>query len=224
VQLVLASASPRRAELLTAAGFLFETVAVDIDEQARAGEDPAQYVERLAREKSARGLAVFVERQARDPDPAKAADRAGWSGGSSLSRARADIVVLGADTTVVVRGAILGKPSSTADAARMLRELSGRAHRVMTGVSLRPNSGPEVAEVVTTAVEFATLTADDIDWYVRTGEGVDKAGAYAIQGLASRFVARIDGSYANVVGLPVATVFALARRSGWALVDAAVCR
>jgi septum formation protein len=117
---------------------------------------------------------------------------------------------------VVVDNAILGKPAGAADAAQMLRLLSGRRHQVLTGVSLRRNVF-EIGRVETTAVEFSRLSDDDIAWYVASREGLDKAGAYAIQGLASRFVPRIDGSYSNVVGLPVAAVVELLGEiaSGW---------
>lgn len=173
--LILASASPRRAELLLAAGIPFTTRPVEVDEQPRDGESPRGYVLRVAAEK-ARAC----------PGPPGA-------------------VVLAADTAVIAAAHILGKPVDAADAARMLRLLSGRAHLVLTGVVLRLGDR-EVAAVESTAVTFAPLTDDDIAWYVGTGESSDKAGAYAVQGLASRFVDRIDGSYANVVGLPVATV------------------
>ena len=177
MRLVLASASPRRADLLRAAGFAFETAVVELDESVRPGEMPEEYVRRLAMEKSARALEMLA----------------------------GEIVVLGADTAVVIDGCILGKPRDDDDAAAMLRTLSGRAHEVMTGVSLR--SGVlEAGRVVTTTVEFSALTEADIKWYVNSGEGRDKAGAYAIQGLASRFIPRIQGSYANVVGLPIAAV------------------
>jgi septum formation protein len=213
VRLVLASASPRRAELLRAAGFSFETVVADVDERAHDGENPATYVRRLAADKSAAALAAL-------------ASTPRVSAGSSLD----DIVVLGADTVVVVSRvprvprvpsvsgvsglpgdagvATFGKPRDDFDAAAMLRRLSGRWHEVMTGVSLR-RGAYEVGRVETTRVEFAPLTEADIAWYVASAEGRDKAGAYAIQGLASRFIPRIDGSYANVVGLPVATVYSL---------------
>jgi septum formation protein len=181
VRLILASASPRRAELLRAAGFAFDIVAADIDERARDGEDAATYVRRLAAEKSA---AVMKP------------------------RTDSDTIILAADTAVVVDGEILGKPRDDADAARMLRCLSGRWHQVMTGISLR-TSTHELGAVETTRVEVASLSDADVSWYVASGEGRDKAGAYAIQGLASRFIPRIDGSYANVVGLPVAAVVAL---------------
>jgi septum formation protein len=181
VRLILASASPRRAELLRAAGFEFDVVTTDVDESVHDGESPQQYVRRLAAEKSA-----------------------------AASRGRGDRVILGADTTVVVDGAILGKPIDDEDAAAMLRRLSGRTHEVMTGISLR-RGAYELGRVDSTRVDVVALSDADIAWYVASGEGRDKAGAYAIQGLASRFIPRIVGSYANVVGLPVAAVEELLR-------------
>jgi septum formation protein len=182
--LILASASPRRAELLRQAGIAFEVMPADVDESTVAGERPADYVRRLA---EAKAMAV-----------------AGRVGGA---------LVLAADTTVVAGGEILGKPVDIADARRMLRALSGRTHDVLTAVTLGRRS-PAVLEtdVAITTVEFASVSEAEIEWYVGTGEPMDKAGAYAIQGLASRFVTRIAGSYSNVVGLPVALVYALLRR------------
>ena len=181
MRLVLASASPRRADLLRAAGFDFEVVLVDVDERVRPGEEPGDYVRRLASEKSARG----VERISAH-----------------------DAVVLGADTTVVLDRGILGKPADDREAAAMLRSLSGRRHEVLTGVSVR-RAGREAGRVETTAVHFAALTDADIAWYLASGEWRDKAGAYAVQGLASRFIPRLEGSYSNVVGLPIAAVVEL---------------
>jgi septum formation protein len=195
MRLILASASPRRAELLTAAGFPFEVLAVDVDERVRAAEPPGDYVCRLASEKSARALDVVSP-------PAEA---------GRPDRRSSGLLVLGADTAVVVDGEILGKPADSDAAKAMLTRLSGRSHQVMTGVSLRSCSR-EVGGVETTTVWFSTLDARRIAWYVGTGEGADKAGAYAIQGLASRFIPRIDGSYTNVVGLPVALVAAMIER------------
>lgn len=177
VRLILASASPRRAELLRAAGFTFDTLVVDVDERVRDGERPDEYVRRLAMEKSARALAIIRE----------------------------NVVVLGADTAVVVDGVILGKPAGDAEAREMLRRLSGRPHEVLTGISLRWTAG-EAGSVECTRVWFNALSDADIAWYLQSGEGRDKAGAYAIQGLASRFIPRIEGSYSNVVGLPIACV------------------
>ena len=175
-QIVLASRSPRRAELLTAAGIPFEVLAADIDETPHDGEPPHKYVERLAIEKARAVLDL-----------------------------RPDALVLGADTTVTIDGHILGKPADEQDATRMLQLLRGRAHDVHTGVSLISAAGIKSA-VDTTRVWFAPMTDADISWYVATGEPVDRAGAYAIQGFASRFIPRIEGSYSNVVGLPVALV------------------
>jgi septum formation protein len=170
---VLASASPRRADLLAAAGLTFEVRPVEVDERPVDGEDPGVYALRVALDK-ARAC------------PASPGD-----------------VVLAADTVVVVGGLILGKPADDRDAARMLGLLSGRVHDVLTAVVVRSGER-EAAAVESTAVTFVSLTEDDIAWYVASGEPRDKAGAYAVQGLASRFVARIDGSYSNVVGLPIA--------------------
>ena len=181
MRIILASASPRRAELLRAAGCDFEILATHVDESIRDGEAPDRYVRRLAADKSAAAMARLPGQ---------------------------DCLVIGADTTVVVGGEILAKPLDDRDASLMLRRLSGRRHTVLTGVSLR-RGAHELGRVETTAVEFAALSEDEIAWYVASGEGQDKAGAYAIQGLASRFIPRIDGSYSNVVGLPVACVFEL---------------
>jgi len=173
---ILASRSPRRAELLAAAGISFEVVAADIDETPQAHETPAAYVERLAIDKA---RAVFARRP--------------------------EARVLGADTTVTIDGEILGKPVDDADALRMIRLLNGRPHEVHTGVALVSAAGVRSA-VDTTRVWFSMMTDEDISWYVSTGEPADRAGAYAIQGLASRFIPRIEGSYSNVVGLPLALV------------------
>jgi septum formation protein len=186
MRLILASGSPRRAELLTAAGFAFEIVVADVDERVHAGESAEAYVRRLAAEKA--------------------------SVASGFSRTN-DVVVLGADTAVVVDGEILGKPRDDNDAAAMLRRLSGRRHEVMTGVSVRQGSR-ELGRVDTTAVFFAELRDEDVAWYVESGEGRDKAGAYAIQGLASRFILRVEGSYSNVVGLPIRTIVELLAQLG----------
>jgi septum formation protein len=197
VRLVLASASPRRAELLRAAGFVFDTLAVAVDERVRPGESPDAYVRRLAMEKSGRAVALVASRT--------------WTGECSREGPGDPVVVLGADTAVIIDGEILGKPRDDRDAEWMLRRLSGRRHEVMTGVSLR-RGVVELGTVVSTAVECQALTDSDVAWYVASGEWRDKAGAYAIQGLASRFIPHIEGSYSNVVGLPVACVFELFER------------
>lgn len=175
-QIILASRSPRRAELLAAAGIPFEVLAADIDETPREGEDPAAYVERLAIEKARAVLAL-----------------------------RPGAVVLAADTTVTIDGLILGKPVDEQEATEMLQRLRGRVHEVFTGVALADAASVQSA-VERTLVWFSLMTDEDISWYVASGEPVDRAGAYAIQGLASRFIPRIEGSYSNVVGLPVALV------------------
>jgi septum formation protein len=176
--LILASASPRRAELLRAAGYSFETVVADVDERRNGGESPSIYVRRLAAEKSAAALAIV-----KDPDA----------------------IILGADTTVVVDGDVLAKPTDDEEAETMLKRLSGRAHDVLTGVSVRRGAF-EMGRVESTRVHFVSLSSDEVAWYVASGEGRDKAGAYAIQGLASRFIPRIEGSYSNVVGLPIPSI------------------
>ena len=119
-----------------------------------------------------------------------------------------EVVIVGADTSVVIGGAILGKPVDDRDAAAMLRRLSGQRHEVLTGISVRRGAS-ELGSVEATTVEFSMLSEADIAWYVASGEGRDKAGGYAIQGLASRFIPRIEGSYSNVVGLPVAALYTL---------------
>jgi septum formation protein len=176
---VLASGSPRRAQLLALLGVAFEVRPADLDESVLSGEDAMVYVERLARAKAAAAAGV------------------------------GDLVIA-ADTTVELDGEILGKPIDADDAARMLRLLSGRAHRVHTGLAVAERS-----MVVTTVVRFVELTDADIAWYVGTGEPLDKAGAYAIQGAGGAFVAAIDGSASNVVGLPLAELIVLLRAAGF---------
>jgi len=200
VRLILASASPRRAELLRAAGYAFEAHPVDIDESQQDGESPPAYVERLAQEKAMRALAELQG----PPEGGPHVVHQGSAVASGFSRTSA-FLVLGADTAVVVGDVILGKPRDAEDAARMLRLLSGRTHQVMTGVCLR-TADKMLSHVEMSDVTFARLSEDQIAWYVGSGEGRDKAGGYAIQGLASRFVPRIDGSYSNVVGLPIAII------------------
>ena len=207
--LVLASASPRRRELLTQAGFTFEVRPAHIPEEPRVGEDPIAYVVRLAREKAE---AVYAEamRSATAPrgHPPSTTLRSAQDDSPSLGAQDDNLVVLGADTTVVLDGLILGKPEDAADAARMLRLLSGRTHRVITGVALVTAKRTEVAAEVT-AVKFLTLSDEEIAAYIATGEPMDKAGAYAIQGRAAKWIPRIEGDYFNVVGLPIALVSTL---------------
>lgn len=189
--LILASASPRRRELLTQVGFSFEVRPAHIPEDPRDGEDPIAYVTRLAREKAE---AVFSEITR--------------NGSEKFGADGEPLAVLGADTTVTLDNHILGKPEDAADAARMLRMLSGRSHHVITGVAVVTAGGVEVAAEVT-AVRFLTLTDEEIAAYVATGEPIDKAGAYGIQGMAARWIPRVEGCYFNVVGLPLALVCTL---------------
>jgi|SRR5579863_7500856 len=193
--IVLASASPRRQELLRNAGIPFEAQPTNIPEVPQPGEAPHAFAERMAREKA---LAVF--------------------------RLRPNDFVLGADTIVVVDGEILGKPRDGADAVRMLRLLSYRTHQVVTGVCLagprlrteerKTEVGFKDVRSETTLVTIEALSHDDIHAYIATGEPMDKAGAYAIQGRASRWVSRIEGDYFNVVGLPVSLVYKMLREHG----------
>jgi septum formation protein len=187
VNLVLASASPRRRELLAGLGLQFTVRPADVDETPRDGEDPGAYVLRLAQEKAA---AV-----ARDQEE----------------------LVLAADTTVVVDGEILGKPSDEEDARRMLRRLSGREHEVLTGLALCEAGGRDASSVERSRVRMAALSEDEIAWYAASGEPLDKAGAYAIQGLGSLFVEAVAGNYSNVVGLPVPAVYRLFAALGYDL-------
>jgi septum formation protein len=180
--LVLASASPRRRALLAQCGYSFDVLPADVDESVHEGEDPVAYVIRLAAEKA---QAVH--------------DRLHQEGHSNKR------MVLGADTTVIVDAQILGKPADAADATRMLRLLSGRAHVVATGVALATAQGVTAAAELTT-VYFSTMSEAQMAAYIATGEPMDKAGAYGIQGHAARFIPRIEGCYFNVVGLPLARV------------------
>jgi septum formation protein len=208
--LILASASPRRRELLAQAGYTFEVRPAHIPEDPLPGEDPIVYVTRLAREKAE---AVFREMSA--VNRGLSLSGASLSGASFQNKCLDGQSVLGADTTVTLDGAILGKPADAEDAARMLRLLSGRTHRVITGVALVTAQGTEVAAEVT-AVRFLTLSDEEIRAYVATGEPMDKAGAYGIQGRAARWIPRIEGCYFNVVGLPLALVSSLLESAGLA--------
>ncbi len=187
MKLILASASPRRAEILRNAGFEFEVYPAHVDEARIPGESPEDYVRRLA-----------------DAKARLAAEHA--------ARKHTRAIIIGADTAVVAAGELLGKPSGIEDAGRMLRLLSGRTHDVLTGVSvLRVPEGSSALHVETTRVTFLELSNNDIDDYIATGEPFDKAGAYGIQGIGGRFVARIEGCYFNVMGLPLARVASLIR-------------
>ena len=186
-RLILASASPRRRELLTQAGYVFDVEPAEIDETPHAQETPGAYVQRLAEEKAQAVLAKH----------------AAFHGKLS---------VLGADTTVVCGGEILAKPESAADARRMLRLLSGRTHQVLTGVAAATREGI-VSAVESTEVVFAEIPEAELERYCATAEPLDKAGAYGIQGYAARWIPRIEGDYFNVMGLPIARVVRLMEQS-----------
>lgn len=187
-KLILASTSPRRAEILTAVGWEFEKHAADIDETEFSGENPADYVQRLAREKA---FAVAGNYQ--------------------------DALILGADTTVVIENQIIGKPKDSDDARRMLRMLSGNWHEVLTGVALVKVAEGKFATKVglqNTRVKFAEMSEAEIEFLIENGSPLDKAGAYAVQAQAALFIERIEGDYWNVVGLPVSLVYDLVSRQG----------
>jgi septum formation protein len=188
MKLILASASPRRAEVLRDAGISFCVLSSAIDETPYPGETPQQLVQRLADAK-----AELV-----------------------AARAVGSVIVIAADTVVVLDGQVLGKPRSTDEARRMLELFSGRTHSVITGVSLIRLPGMDRRQFIeTTLVHFAPLSRDEISRYLSTEEPYDKAGAYAIQGRASRYIPRIEGCYFNVVGLPLARLIAALRELGW---------
>jgi septum formation protein len=206
MNLVLASASPRRRELLTQAGYSFEVHPADIPEDPLPNEDPTAYVTRLAREKAE---AVFHELALKGHDFSRAESDSKKAGALAPEGVLSEtLTVLAADTTVTLDNQTLGKPSDPADAARMLRLLSGRTHQVITGIALITATSTQIASETTT-VTFLPLTDKDIAAYIATGEPMDKAGAYAIQGRAARWIPRIEGDYFNVVGLPIALVSAL---------------
>lgn len=178
-KLVLASGSPRRAEILNSVGWDFEKAIPDVDESVVAGESPEGYVQRLAAEKA---------RAVGDSFP--------------------DRLILAADTTVVIGGKIIGKPEDIADARRMISMLAGNWHEVLTGVAVSQNGSEEVG-IQSTRVKFAPMTNAEIDFLVDTGEPLDKAGAYAVQAQAALFIEGIEGDYWNVVGLPISLVYRL---------------
>ena len=254
--LVLASASPRRRELLTQAGYSFTVHPAHIPEDPYPGEDPIAYVTRLALEKA---QAIYRELASLDPDkvlvkhdqalyqgttsvvpevapyrtralapegssseapttpgapgPDSETRESGNAGASGQRASAPPQVVLGADTTVTLRNHILGKPENPADAARMLRLLSGRTHKVLTGIALvTAHSARTACEI--TKVQFLPLSDEEIAAYIATGEPMDKAGAYAIQGRAARWIPRIEGCYFNVVGLPISLVSTMLQAVG----------
>lgn len=178
-KLILASASPRRSELLAQAGYVFEVCPAHIDETRRDDEDPSAYVARLALEKA-----------------------------TSIHAQHPEAIVLGADTTVVLNGEVLNKPQSIEEAERMLRTLSGQIHQVHTGIAV-VSSNAQRTHVETTDVTFATISEEELATYLVSGDSLDKAGAYGIQGYAARWIPRIEGDYFNVMGLPVAATVRL---------------
>lgn len=186
MKLVLASASPRRRELLSSIGLDFEVVPSRIEERREEGEEPEAYVLRLSREKA-----------------------------EEVASRRPEAWVIGADTTVYIDHTILEKPSDPADAVRMLRTISGREHTVFTGITLvGPAKSSRESRVVSTQVTMINLTEEEIIWYVATGEPMDKAGAYAVQGVGAMFISSIRGNYTNVVGLPLSVLFDMMRQAG----------
>jgi septum formation protein len=191
MKLILASASPRRAEILRNAGFPFDIFPADVDETILRDERAEDYVRRLAEEKAR----VAMERLTPHSVPA---------------------IVIGADTTVVADGRILGKPADKEDARRMLRLLSGQTHEVLTGLSVtRSADSRSASHVETTRVIFASLSESEIENYLASGEPFDKAGAYGIQGIGGRYVTRIEGCYFNVMGLPLSRLWSMLRDFGW---------
>jgi septum formation protein len=191
MKLILASASPRRAEVLRDAGIAFEVCASHVDETRRPGESAQAMVARLAEAKARAAVAQLRGR-------------------------KEDTIFIGADTAVELGGEIFGKPGDPANAREMLRALSGHTHRVLTGIFLlRLPDNAMRAAVESTAVTLASLDRAEIEAYVASGEPFDKAGAYAIQGLAGRYIPAIEGCYFNVVGLPLARLYKLLRELGW---------
>lgn len=186
MMLILASSSPRRRELLTQAGLDFSVDAADIDERQQPAETPAKYVQRLAVEKA----------------------QTIWDRHKDKAANGGPLLVLGADTTVVCDCEILGKPADEADARRMLERLAGRTHQVLTGIAVVSACGV-VSEVEITQVFFDLIDEHELLRYLASGEPMDKAGAYGIQGYAARWIPRIEGCYFNVMGLPLARTMAL---------------
>jgi septum formation protein len=180
--LILASGSPRRAEILTSVGWTFTKIVPGVDESERSGESASDYVRRLALEKAA-----------------------------AIAGERPDAIVLGADTTVVLEGRIIGKPLDPDDARRMIRMLSGNWHEVLTGVAVVSGMATETG-VQSTRVKFAEMNDHEVDYLVEHGDPLDKAGAYAVQAQAALFIEAIEGDYWNVVGLPVNLVYSLVRK------------
>ena len=186
MKFILASASPRRRELLAAARFDFDVVPISVPEVHQVGESPEEYVARLSRDKAAAVSAQYLDR---------------W--------------VIAADTTVLLGDELLEKPADAADAKRMLAAIAGKTHMVYTGVTLQnAAAGFHETRVAESEVRIVPLTEREIDWYVATGEPFDKAGAYAVQGIAAMFIDSVHGSFTNVVGLPLALLYQMLRKAG----------
>jgi septum formation protein len=194
--LILASGSPRRAEILRNAGFAFDVQPAHVDESLLPGERAEDYVLRLAKEKAQSAAATV----GKNPHPA---------------------FVIGADTTVVSQGRIFAKPENAAEARKMLATLSGKTHEVLTGLSIvRTPDGLQASGVETTRVAFLPLSPAQIDAYIATGEPFDKAGGYGIQGIGGKFIPRIEGCYFNVMGLPLSRLWQMLRSLGWSEIPA----
>ena len=191
-KIYLASTSPRRVELLRSLGLEFSVLPVEVSESYSTEESPRLYVQRMARQKALQGAEGLTEG-----------------------------LVIAADTVVVIDDTVLGKPQTRDDAARMLRLLQGRVHRVISGVALYcARTQRCLADAEETEVKFAAMTAEEIQWYISTGEPLDKAGAYAVQGKGAVFVEWVRGSYSNVVGLPLRLLYLLAKQLGYPLTTA----
>jgi septum formation protein len=182
---VLASTSPRRKELLRLLQIEFEAQSSQVAEIAEANESPRDMVVRLARAKA-----------------------------EAVHKLRPEAIIIGADTVVVCDSQVFGKPASLEDARRILRQLSGRTHEVLTGICLIHGNTPKV-NCSRTVVEFSSLTDQEVEWYLSTGEPMDKAGAYGIQGLGARFISRVNGCYSNVVGLPLSLLYQMLKQVGY---------
>jgi nucleoside triphosphate pyrophosphatase len=191
MKLILASASPRRAQILHDAGLRFEPMRTDVDERRKRGETARSMTRRLAK---AKARAVV----------------------NKLRNKTAEAIVIGADTIVEVKGALLGKPHSPLAARKMVAKLAGRTHRVVTSIAaIRLPDHAQAIATESTRVRFARLSANEIAEYVKSGEPLDKAGAYGIQGAGGRFIEKIDGCYFNVVGLPLARLYRMLIQLGW---------
>ena len=207
MRIILASASPRRAEILSNAGIPFDVMTTQIDELRLADETVADMVLRLARAKLDAAMAQL-----------------GTKSKTRQEIGQEKIIVIAADTAVELDGEAFGKPRSALEARQMLQRLSGRSHRVLTGIALgRLPDGLSRYEVAATEVRFSALAAAEIERYVATGEPLDKAGAYAAQGLGGRFIEGIEGCYFNVVGLPLSRIYQILKEFGWRTTEPLGC-